>query len=193
MRMRQPLPRRLPPATTCLHGNPMHRHADSHYQTRAAEFVIGDLVAPYGIAQDFGGRVIAVWPAIGMVDVQFPEGSRRYPVEDLNRFEDGVPAPVHYNTIPGGAGTVSVSGGPVGRVAAQYLKTALYWAEVGRRYKPTKSECDLGVFSCPRCGPSQTLRPTSYKRSDNRNVKLMACHECLFLIKTEDILHPKGV
>ena len=171
------------------------RTADSHYQEIAAQFAVGDLAAPYGMAREFGGRVLAVWPAIGMVDLQFPHGSRRYPVEDLNRLHpDGHMHPLTHDTIPGGAGTVPVSGGPMRqvarRVANAYLKQAIYWAELGRRYKPTKAECDAGLFNCPKCGPAQVLRKTSYKRQDGRNVKLLACHECLFLIREEDILHP---
>jgi predicted RNA-binding Zn-ribbon protein involved in translation (DUF1610 family) len=175
----------------------MRRRADSNYQSRAAEFAVGDFVAPYGVAKEFGGRVVALWPAIGMVDVQFPDGSKRYPVEELNRFTvAGELVPPEHDTVPGGAGTVPVSGGPVEsqrkvarRVASMY-KRSLYWAEVGRRYRPTKAECDANTFFCPRCGADQILQRTAYKREDGRNVKLLACHACLFLIRENDILRP---
>ncbi len=169
------------------------------YQARASEFAVGDMVAPFGMAKEFAGRVLAVWPAIGMVDVQFPHGSTRLPVEDLNVFVDDRIVPSQIDTVPaGGAGTVSVSGGPypaaqrfAKRVAGLHMKKALYWAEVGRRYRPTKPECDANTFFCPRCGPEQTLRRAAYKREDGRNVKLLACHGCLFLIRESDILRPE--
>lgn len=86
------------------------------YQARAREFEVGSKVYTLlGGTPANGGVVVAVWPAIGMVDVQFPHGTTRYPVEDLNIVDPTVgqtPARVT-ESVPGGQGTVPVSGGPL--------------------------------------------------------------------------------
>jgi hypothetical protein len=67
----------------------------------------------HGGSADKAGVVMQVFPAIGMVDVEFPFGSKRFPVEDLVIVGD-----THRNTldsIPGGAGVSPV------RVASLYL------------------------------------------------------------------------
>lgn len=83
------------------------------YQQRAAEFRVGDAVVPLYASADHAGRVVAVFPAIGMVDVEFPNGNRRYPVEELNRLRpsQSVLLPVT-DSVPGGSGTVKVPNGP---------------------------------------------------------------------------------
>ena len=84
-----------------------------NYQARAAEFRVDDLVVPYGYQNEMSGRVTAVWPGIGMIDVETPTGNKRYPVEELqllNEWRDAIP-PVT-NSVPGGQPTVSVPGGP---------------------------------------------------------------------------------
>ena len=108
-----------------------------NYQERAKEFAVGDIVAPFGVWDAQGGRVTAVWPAIGMVDVEFSIGNRRYPVEDLQKIDsNGNAAPPHTNSVPGGQPTVSVPGGPSeSRVAAAFGKKALYWAQRDRQYR----------------------------------------------------------
>lgn len=93
------------------------------YQQRAREFSVGDLAYPLaGSATDESqaGRVVQVFPGIGQVDIEFPWGSGRYPVEDVQRVTDSVTkAPdVDHTTIPGGVGTVSVPGGPEKKRAA---------------------------------------------------------------------------
>jgi hypothetical protein len=141
-----------------------------------------------------------------MVDVQFPHGSTRYPVEDLVIS----PTPnvelsidVLADTVPGGAGTVSVSGGPpmrtatpprspkVGRVLTAYVKRAVYWASVNRKYKPTKEELVSGKLCCPRCEDAY-FRKVVYKREDGKSVKLFCCPECLFLLRRDDVLGMEG-
>jgi len=83
------------------------------YQQRAAEFRVGDAVIPYGAPAERAGRVVAVFPAIGMVDVEFPNGNKRYPVEDVQRIRPSQPVigPVT-DSVPGGSGTVQVPNGP---------------------------------------------------------------------------------
>ena len=87
-----------------------------NYQQRATEFNVGDKVYPlWGENTDINGRVLAVFPAIGMVDVEWPHGSERYPVEEhqlLTPEELHNPPQVGHDSVPGGTGTVSVPGGP---------------------------------------------------------------------------------
>ena len=182
------------------------------YQQRASEFAVGDIVYPFLTGNPgLNGRVQAVYPAIGMLDVEWPHGAERVPVEDVqlyfNQAGDFNPASVGHDNIPGGAGKVSVPGGPVKhepqkplkqasevRVAKAFVeKQALYWAATDRKYKATREEVDTGNFKCPRC-KEVFLRPASYKREGGANVRLMACPECLFLIKPCDIIgHPSQV
>lgn len=83
------------------------------YQQRAAEFRVGDAVVPFGADTHYAGRVVAVFPAIGMVDVEFSYGNKRYPVEELQRIRPSQPviSPMT-DSVPGGAGTVPVPNGP---------------------------------------------------------------------------------
>lgn len=171
------------------------------YQRRAREFQVGDIVYPFLEHAAQSGRVQAVWPAIGMVDVEFPSGSVRMPVEDLQRYEskDYQPPEVGDDNIPGGAATVGKPGGPdrlphtssdhgsLQRVARAFVKKALYWASADRQYKATRGELDGGTYSCPKCGQDH-LRKAIYKRRSGQSVPLLGCGTCLFLIKKEDIL-----
>lgn len=179
------------------------------YQQRAAEFAVGDIVYPFQTGNPgYNGRVQAVYPAIGMVDVEWPHGSERVPVEDLqqyfNQAGDYNPASVGHDNIPGGAAKVPVSGGPVPpieqepikkrgfdqaiveRVAKAHVKQALYWASRDRKYRATMEEVETGNYKCPRCEEIY-MRPASYKRENGSSVRLLACPECLFLIKPCDI------
>jgi len=83
------------------------------YQQRAAEFRVGDAVITVGATVEQAGRVVAVFPAIGMVDVEFTNGNKRYPVEDVQRVRPSQPVigPVT-DSVPGGSGTVKVPNGP---------------------------------------------------------------------------------
>ena len=161
-----------------------NRKATSHsnYQERAKAFSIGMRVSPYNVStNDKGGLVRAVFPAIGMVDVEFPQGVKRYPVEELtidaNGHIDDVPA----NEPAGGLGTVPVS---AGRVASLHMKkTAIYWAGIDRKYRMRKNE---ETAECPRC--KTCMKPTSYKRRNGVSERLLGCPSCLFLIKREDII-----
>lgn len=184
------------------------------YQQRASEFAVGDIVYPF-MSGDPGlnGRVQAVYPAIGMVDVEWPHGSERVPVEELqqyfNRAGDYNPPSVGHDNVPGGADKVPVPAGPVPpvdqrplgkraamaapRVARAFIKKALYWADIDRKYRATQSEVDSGSYACPRC-PGQFMRPAVYKRESGVSVRLLVCPECLFILKPCDILnHPDNV
>jgi len=187
--------------------------ADANYQERVVEFAVGDLVAPFANSSDNAGRIVALFPAIGMADVEFPGGNKRYPVEDLQRFTDetGADAP-HVNSVPGGAGTVRVPGGPfpqvkesskvtkpaevpqsganMGRVAHAFVKKSLYWHAADRKYRATKAETDTKKFACPRCkakGIEHLLKPAVYKRREGVSNTILGCPGCIFLIKELDI------
>lgn len=175
------------------------------YQQRAQEFTVGDLAYPFmsGDAHN-SGRVVAVWPAIGMVDIEWPHGTERYPVEELQRYEqkDFLPPEPEHNNVPGGAETVSVPGGPpedlpgdtqkmATRVARAWVKKSLYWASRDRQYKARKDEIESGRYACPKC-KEHHLRPAVYKRRDGTSEPLLGCPNCLFLIKKIDIIgHPE--
>lgn len=171
--------------------------AESHYQQIAAELSVGDLVVPYGQGTEYSaGRIVALWPGIGMAEVQFSHGSRRYPVEDFVRLNERrqVDPPSGYDSVNGGLPNVPVSGGPVAeRVAAAFVKRALYWAARDRKYRPSRSETDAGTYCCPKCGGGAPLRRASYAREDGRSIRLLACPACLFLIREDDIIVPEGV
>lgn len=180
------------------------------YQKRTREFQVDDLVIPRHAPVEAAGRVTAVWPAIGQLDVTFSQGTSRYPVEDLiklNKDKTWI-APPHSNTIPGGAGSVSVPGGPyppkkyakrstrgqmATRVIHAHIKNALYWHNRDRKYKATRCEREDGSYGCPRC-PGVTLKPAIYKRENGMSVRLMGCPACMFLIRVDDIDgHPNGL
>ena len=196
---------------------PNRRATYSDYQARASAFKVGDRVYPILKGNPAsGGTVVAVWPAIGMVDVQFPHGNSRYPVEDLvidstatKDIENVVD--VMADSVPGGAGTVSVPGGPTpllkdrpdplaealknegaftsstSRVATAYVKKALYWTVPDRKYRVSRGELESGNICCPRCDESY-LNKVVYKRENGASERLLCCPECLFLIKRADIL-----
>jgi len=170
------------------------------YQQRASEFKVGDKVKPFQARPtSYAGTVQAVWPAIGMVDVEWPHGSERIPVEELQRLamsEYATPA-VGNDNIPGGRGTVEVPGGPktaslrVRRVAEAYVKKALYWTTADRRYRATKAELDSNSFLCPRCG-EVSLKKAVYRRADGQSERLFGCPECLFLVTRDAITNCPG-
>ena len=161
-----------------------------NYQERSKQFAVGDVVAPFGVWDAQGGRVTAVWPAIGMVDVEFSVGNKRYPVEDLQRIDsNGNADPPHTNSVPGGQPTVSVPGGPSdSKVAAAFAKKPLYWAGRDRQYRMTTPEVSVGLPNCPKC-PDVPLKKAIYKRRDGSSDRLRGCPECMFLIKESDIVN----
>lgn len=174
----------------------MKRNADNFvdFQQRATEFSVGDIVVPFGMLESQSGRVTAVWPAIGMADVEMQTGSKRYPVEELQKFVDGNASPTHDNSSPT-LDVVSVPGGPdVSRVAFAAHRKALYWAGKDRQYKMTRSELGGGKPCCPRCDDHPDLKRAIYKTREGANTRLLGCPSCMFLIKEDDILnHPSAV
>jgi hypothetical protein len=184
------------------------RTAENHvnYQERATEFAPGDVVVPFGVSKDLAGRVTAVWPAIGMVDVEFSTGNKRYGVEELQRLDadDAGVVPPFTNSAPGGQ-MVRVPGGPVEqlpaelvreasdrRVAEAFVKKALYWSGKDRQYRATAAEVATGHYNCPKCktrGITSVMKPAAYKRREGVSERLLGCGTCMFLIKKSDIIN----
>lgn len=165
------------------------------YQERAAEFSVGDSVVPVGMDDTYAGRVVAVYPAIGMVDVQWVNGNTRMPVEDLQIFVEGNNKILTPRTedVPGGIDTVSVSQGPpmlmpsAEKVASEFAKRkAIYWQSRDRKYRATKSEQQSSCFYCPKCRNTK-LERVIYKRSEGSSDRLLGCSDCLFLVKQSDL------
>ena len=85
------------------------RADEGNWQSRGQEFAVGQAVRLVNGGETDEGRVVAVWPAIGMCDVEFPHTSYRIPVEDLqivNPGEDTFIAPMH-EIVPGGPGSAA--------------------------------------------------------------------------------------
>lgn len=84
------------------------RQADAgNWQARGQEFEVGQSVRLFGGREADEGRVVAVWPGIGMVDVQWPHTNNRHPVEDLQIIsagDDPFVTPRHED-VPGGPGS----------------------------------------------------------------------------------------
>lgn len=172
------------------------------YQSRTHSFKIGDIVSPLiGRGAPFKGTVIAVYPAIGQVDVQLPYGSQRFSVEDIIP-EDGSSEDALYDVfedaVAGGVGTVRVPGGPLpeviyekdkssktARVVDRYLKKSMYWNGLNRQYRATRGELASGHYGCPKC--KQHMSPAVYKRREGQSAKLLCCPGCSFVIKFDDI------
>ena len=173
-------------------GNDRTAYVD--FQQRASEFEVGDRVCSVWTSHAPVGRVQAVWPSIGMVDVEWPHGSERLPVEELQQLDtqDVVDPPdLGHDNIPGGAGTVSVPGGPAVKLAQEWVKKALYWASPDRHYRATQAEVSSNQFTCPKCKEA-VLRSAVYKRSEGVSERLLGCPACLFLVKRCDVIgHPE--
>jgi predicted RNA-binding Zn-ribbon protein involved in translation (DUF1610 family) len=134
--------------------------------------------------------VVAVWPAIGMVDVEWPHGNNRMPVEEIVKCDPNFMKPPVTENVPGGAGTMPVAK-IASRVAQAYVKKALYWVNADRMFRATKTELDSGAFTCPKC-KNAALKRAIYKRKNGMSERLLGCPACLFLIKRDAILnHPE--
>lgn len=168
------------------------------YQQRAKEFSVGDLAFPLagsGTDESQSGRVVAVYPAIGMVDLVFPWGSGRYPVESLQRVTNivAIPPKVENSSVPGGK-SASLDEAVLDRISQRWVKKALYWAGKDRHYRATKDELDGGSYACPKCSKNKELqdpsflRPVSYKMTEGVKHRLYGCPTCIFLIKAEHII-----
>ena len=93
---------------------------DGNWQARGQEFQVGQTVRLVNGGETDEGRVVATYPGIGMVDVQWPHTSYRHGVEDLqivNPGDDPFVAPMHED-VPGGPGSAAQvsEGGPQSNV-----------------------------------------------------------------------------
>lgn len=161
--------------------------ADIDYQSRAREFFVNDIVVPVGMLDTQSGRVVAVWPAIGMVEVEMLSGVVRYPVEELQMFNDD--------------GAVIPPGEPPGSVedddndednnveVPSAKRVAMYWADRDRKYKMTKAEQECGKPSCPRCKDAPALKRCVFRRTEGQSERLLGCPQCMFLIHDTDIVN----
>lgn len=169
----------------------LNKRSTYNYQSRAENFQIGMRVFPFYLGNaNKAGIVRAVFPAIGMVDVQFPHGTSRYPVEDLvvDTSGDVQNLANEPDSVPGGLGTVPVSGGiyakSASNIASRYMsKSAIYWHGIGRKYRQRGDE---DKPCCPRCKEVE-LKNTTYKRRSGVSERLLGCPSCLFLIKHDDL------
>lgn len=166
------------------------------FQRRALTFKVGDVVFPVNGDTMSSGRVVALFPAIGMADVEFPSGNKRYPVEDLQISTAGDVNPPETKTVPGGAGTVPVSFGvqKAGKTAPSaqsvveaFVKKAIYWNGPDRQYRATKGEKDSKSYLCPKC-LDVVMKPAIYKRIGGKSERLLGCPSCLFLVRLSDCL-----
>jgi hypothetical protein len=166
--------------------NRQNRHASIDYQKRAEGFSIGDLVAPYGTPDSWGGIVVRVFPAIGMVDVEFPDRMQRLPVESLQNFTK-IRTPLQ-TTFTGDEDLY-----PVSTRMASRDKQALYWTAPDRKHRAKKSELTSGKFTCPKCrtveGDCVTLVNRILSRQEGKNFKILVCPQCTFAIQRSDIVN----
>lgn len=185
--------------------SPLNKQSDNKYQMLAKELSVGDAVIPIGQPVGGVGRVTKIYVGLGMADVEFNGGNRRFPVEDLSFIDEGEHsfAPDH-DTVAGG----EISEKPFGdrnietnppyeafdpmfedelstRVAKKFVKNALYWAAKDRKYRATRSECG-SHYTCPKC-PDVPMKKAIYKRMEGSSDRLWGCPNCMFLIKDSDI------
>lgn len=142
------------------------------YQARAKEFSVGDHVFRFLKGDPWkSGTVLAVYPAIGFVDVAWPWGTERVSVDELQIKQKGglnVKPPEPDNAIvPGGTGTAApVSSGPdkkaamLARIAKAYHAVRVAWL-----MDDMKALSEMGVIP-----PSVAKVATSWKARTARHI-----------------------
>ena len=160
----------------------MHKKSTVYidYQERAKAFKKGMRVYTFWEGNSSQpGVVVAVFPAIGMIDVQYPTGIKRLPVEEIVDEQLKV---LDQDNARSKATPVTTK--LAKRIASRHVKKAIYWVERGRKYRLCKGE-DPKKPNCPRC--KTQMDRSVYKRRDGVSEKLFACRSCLFIIKTTDV------
>ncbi len=148
-------------------------------QELARTYYPGDVVATFLGNHDAVGRLLAVYPATGMADVQWPHGIQRISVEEIQL--------VSRNLTP----TISESMSPVQKVMP-IQKQAIYWAAPDRKYRANGDERSSGHYACPRCG--KRMLGATHRRQGGANMRILACWKCKFLVDPCDIEgHPSFV
>ena len=188
----------------------------ARYDLLAEELSIGDAVIPIGQPVGGVGRITKIYFGIGMVDVQFNGGNTRMPAEDLKFVDEGEYsfAPDHDTTVGGeieeepfGSRDISVTPPSEAftpilndmfyedtlstKVAQRFVKKALYWAGVDRKYRATRTECG-SAYLCPKCIEPSVMKKAIYKRLEGSSDRLWGCPRCMFLIKDSDIIRWGG-
>lgn len=177
------------------------------YQSRATGFHRGQRVTTVaGAGNSIAGTVLAVWPAIGMCDVQWPQGASRMPVEDLeyDPYDTDPDVDMLMDSVPGGVGTVRVPGGPlpaiereemglrvasIHKLASRYMR-GLYWGARDRKFQVSRREIADAVYYCPRCKDVALVKKI-YRREEGVPDHMWVCPTptCYFLIHVSDILN----
>jgi len=70
-------------------------------------------------------------------------------------------------------------------------KDASYWAAKDRKYRATRGELETRKITCPKC-KYEHMRKATYKMEDGQKARLLACPNCMHLIKQTDVLGPGG-
>lgn len=232
------------------------------YWQLTKDFKAGDTVQKFmpGRSQvsPYVGRVTAVMPGIGFLDVQWPFGNERVSPEELVRVNPNLafylPPSLDTSYYPGlDATTLAKTANKVAmwrtvelpagfhkelaklfhknasemqaydvlwhryrqaddealrdevskfyRVAFNMVtamcvehankKDAAYWAAVDRKYRATKQELAAKRLACPKCKASP-MRKAVYKMHKGQKMRLLACTECMHLVKQTDFLGPDG-
>ena len=76
------------------------------------------------------------------------------------------------------------------RITQHAHKSAAYWVAQNRQYRVSQGELQVKKPNCPKCG--SMMKRTTYKMDKGARVRLFACPNDLFLIKSDAILGPQG-
>jgi hypothetical protein len=180
-------------------------------------FSVGDQVEILAPSSMGVGTVIAVWPAIEMLDVRFLWGDERVAMKEVLQVD---PANLLYGDFPVDTGemvmvseggrrrasrhakaipTVAHQHAPhaasrplhgkrgVARIASSYLAKTALYWAAEDR----KYRCNRSEYeegSYTCPRDGYPLQRTIYKREGGKSLRLLACKRCLFLIKESDIL-----
>ena len=232
------------------------------YWTLTKDYTAGDTVQKFmpgrSALSPYVGRVTAVMPGIGFLDVQWPFGNERVSPEELVRVNPDIQlytppslTPSYYPGLDAGPAAKiahQTNGEPMWgafhphfhrelakvfhkgassveaydrmwhqfrqasdgvlraevskfyRVASNFVtmllsehatKTAAYWATKDRKYRATKPELVSKSVGCPKCKQAQMRRAT-YKMEGGVKARLLACPNCMYLVKQSDILDATG-
>ena len=165
--------------------------ADIDYQSRARDFLVNDIVTPVGMLDSQTGRVVTVWPAIGMVEVEMLGGVFRYPAEELQVTNDdsAVVPPGSPPELDDDDDDEDDQGKAASIEVPSAKRVAMYWADRDRKYKMTKAEQECGKPSCPRCKDAPVLKRCVFRRTEGQSERLLGCPQCMFLIHDTDIVN----
>lgn len=181
-------------------------------------FSVGDQVEILAPSSMGVGTVIAVWPAIEMLDVRFLWGDERVAMKEVLQVD---PANLLYGDFPvdtgemvmvseGGRRRASRHAKAISTMARQHASNTSPRSHHGERIRVTRIASSYLAKTALywaaedrkyRCNRSEyeegsytcprdgyPLQRTIYKREGGKSLRLLACKKCLFLIKESDIL-----